>query len=54
MRREAANYLELLKESLSASCYKEKMQLLLHCEELQQEFDIRHYDMNDVVIQLDK
>ena len=54
MRREAVHCQELLKETLSDSCYKKKMQLLLQCEELQQEHDIRHYDMKDVVIQLDR
>ena len=54
VRREAVHCQELLKDTLSDSCYKEKMQLLLQCEELQQEHDIRHYDMKDVVIQLDR
>ncbi|XP_023327482.1 putative helicase MOV-10 isoform X3 [Eurytemora carolleeae] len=54
VRREAVHCQELLKETLSDSCYKKKMQLLLQCEELQQEHDIRHYDMKDVVIQLDR
>eukprot|EP00092_Neocalanus_flemingeri_P108624 GFUD01139505.1.p1 GENE.GFUD01139505.1~~GFUD01139505.1.p1 ORF type:complete len:1236 (+),score=447.39 GFUD01139505.1:45-3752(+) len=44
----------LLEEELGKELYKERWELLLHCEERQLETDIRHYDMADTKLKLDK
>jgi len=49
-REEYETCIKLLDTKLSSSNYAESWQLLLHCEEKQLETDIRHYDMEDVVI----
>ena len=41
---------KLLEEPLSVENYKERWQLLLHCEEKQLQTDIRHYDMSGVIL----
>eukprot|EP00090_Calanus_glacialis_P008453 TRINITY_DN16803_c0_g1_i1.p1 TRINITY_DN16803_c0_g1~~TRINITY_DN16803_c0_g1_i1.p1 ORF type:complete len:987 (-),score=378.79 TRINITY_DN16803_c0_g1_i1:278-3136(-) len=45
---------ELLEEDLGKEMYKERWELLLHCEERQLETDIRHYDMADTKLKFDK
>jgi len=45
---------ELLEEDIGKDTYKEKWELLLHCEERQLESDIRHYDMADTKLKFDK
>jgi len=44
----------LLEDELLKETYKDRWELLLHCEETQLETDIRHYDMADTVMKLDK
>jgi len=38
----------VLSGSLTSQNYKERLELLLHCEEHQLQYDIHHYDMNSV------
>ena len=49
-KREYDKCLELFEMELSPGNYTDKWQLLLHCEEKQLETDIRHYDMEGVII----
>ncbi|NWR45091.1 SDE3 helicase, partial [Regulus satrapa] len=44
----------LLEAPLQAENYHEKLQLLLHLEEIQMEVDIRRYDMQDVTMARDR
>jgi len=45
---------ELLDNDLGKENYRERWELLLHCEERQLETDIRHYDMVDTQMRFDK
>jgi len=45
---------ELLNDDLGKDNYKERWELLLHCEERQLETDIRHYDMAGIKMKLEK
>merc|ERR1719186_2291517 len=47
-RHEVNKCHELVAGSLTPANYKERMELLLQCEELQMKLDIRHYDMEAV------
>ena len=53
-RREAVKCVKLMSEPLNANNYQERIQLLLHCEELQMEYDIRHYDMLSIPVDLEQ
>jgi len=44
----------LLEDDLGKEQYRERWELLLHCEERQLETDIRHYDMADTMLKFDK
>ncbi|NWR61096.1 SDE3 helicase, partial [Bucorvus abyssinicus] len=44
----------LLEAPLRAGNYEQKLQLLLHLEEIQMEVDIRRYDMKDVTMEQDR
>ena len=49
-KQEYNQCVKLFDTKLNKTNYKEKWQLLLHCEEKQLEIDIRHYDMESVPI----
>ena len=49
-RAELDRCLKLLEDSRAEENYRERWQLLLHCEEKQLQTDIRHYDMSGVVL----
>ena len=49
-RAELDRCVKLLEDSRAEENYKERWQLLLHCEEKQLQTDIRHYDMSGVVL----
>jgi len=53
-REELNKCKELLEEQLQKEMYQERWELLLHCEERQLENDIRHYDMADTKLKIDK
>jgi len=52
--RELLRCRDLLERSLEVSNYRERWELLLHCEEKQLELDIRHYDMEGVTMEVDR
>jgi len=51
---ELARCKELFDNDLGKENYRERWELLLHCEERQLETDIRHYDMIDTQMRFDK